>query len=154
MEHHYQVTFSRQHIADYDITFIRDVMSRYLHVDHLTFNRAFQASNVIFRQKMTVDRAQLCLTELEAAGINAQIGKVSSGKNSAVLKPVSVVLPEMAECEEGKNDVLTCESMLGQERSADTQTNLWHTLLPNSANSVVVVLSYLVLSYQCVHWFF
>ena len=145
MEHHYQVTFSKALIADYDITFIRDVMSRYLEIDHLAFNQAFKRKSVIFHSKMNVDDAQLCLTELEAAGIKTQIEKLSSAGN--VESSGKVERQSVAE--------FTATSTLGQsgELPAPVFPNVLQSLLPNSANSTVVVFSYLIVFYQVVSFF-
>ncbi len=133
MEHHYQVTFTKALIADYDITFIRDVMSRYLEVDHLTFNQAFKRKSLVFQSKMNVDDAQLCLTELEAAGIKAQIEKFG---------PHVVTGPSSE-----------CESTLSDDLPEPVLPNLLQSLLPNNANSAVVVFSYLIVFYQVVSFF-
>ena len=151
MEHHYQVTFSKALIADYDITFIRDVMSRYLEIDHLAFNQAFKRKSVIFHSKMNVDDAQLCLTELEAAGIKTQIEKLSSAGNvgsSGNAEPSGNVEPQSV-------TELAAASTLGRsdELPAPVFPNALQSLLPNSANSAVVVFSYLIVFYQVVSFF-
>lgn len=145
MEHDYQVTFSKALIADYDITFIRDVMSRYLAVDHLAFNQAFKRNNVVFHRKMNVDEAQLCLTELEAAGIKTQIEKLS---------PVcDETLPAKTESQvvAGLSDGF--DARRSNELSTPLLPNVLQALLPNSANSAVVVFSYLIVFYQVVSFF-
>ena len=151
MEHYYQVTFSKALIADYDITFIRDVMSRYLEIDHLAFNQAFKRKSVIFHSKMNVDDAQLCLTELEAAGIKTQIEKLSSTGNSEPLRKTE----SSGKVERQFVTELTAAPRLEQsdELPAPVFPSVIQSLLPNSANSAVVVFSYLIVFYQVVSFF-
>ncbi|MBV1921287.1 MAG: hypothetical protein KUG73_11440 [Pseudomonadales bacterium] len=145
MEHHYQVTFTKSLIADYDITFIRDVMSRYLEVDHLAFNQAFKRKNLVFNSKMNVDDAQLCLTELEAAGINTRIEKTSSIGGAEPLAKFG--FRAVTELTSGS------ESALSGELPEPVLPKLLQSLLPNNANSAVVVFSYLIVFYQVVSFF-
>jgi len=148
MEHHYQVTFSKALIADYDITFIRDVMSRYLEIDHLAFNDAFKRKSVVFLSKMNVDDAQLCLTELEAAGIKTQIERLPSAGLPAAgsVGSIEKVGPQAV-------TEVTSASALSGELPDPVFPNLLQSLLPNSANSAVVVFSYLIVFYQVVSFF-
>jgi hypothetical protein len=145
MEHYYQVTFTRSLIADYDITFIRDVMSRYLEIDHLAFNQAFKRKTLVFHSKMYVDDAQLCLTELEAAGIKTQIEKSYSIDGVKLLE------------KSGPHGVAGLayqpESPLSGELPEPILPKLLQSLLPNNANSAVVVFSYLIVFYQVVSFF-
>jgi len=145
MEHQYQVTFSKALIADYDITFIRDVMFRYLDIDHLAFNQAFKRKSVVFHSKMNVDDAQLCLTELEAAGIKTQVEKLSSAGAAESLE--NAVIQTATEL------TSESESMLSDDLPAPVFPNWLQPLLPSSANSAVVVFSYLIVFYQVVSFF-
>jgi len=150
MADYYQLAFDREQILDYDINFIRDVVNRYMDVDYSQFNKAFRDESLVFDADIGVDSAQLCLSELEEAGIAVEVKKLWRPDGSQHFyeskKQCDISTPKHSRNNDEPNGLLTeiaAQEIAAQMRRMSPSASLW-----KQTNKIVLWLAYLFVLYE------
>jgi hypothetical protein len=122
MESGYRINICRDHIRDYDIPALAQVLGEFLDVDPYRFQAAFRCPETLsFATAAPLDRVQECVTELEYRGMVVNAEKLSSPKitnDTPANMPVPASAAAMADLSEDDYRILLYRAPRGIGRLA------------------------------------